>query len=436
MRVRGRIEAVIVGAGLAGLAALEELDRAGARCICLEARDRIGGRVFTMHDPLSPVPVELGAEFVHGRAPQIFDIVRSHQLTVYEVGGSAVHVRHGKVQHGVDGWELVDEVMTDMQRAAKGGGDQSFSGFLERSKHADAAKQLAASYVEGFNAARKELISIKSLAQDSKAADEIDGDCSFRLGNGYDSLPVHMMASLRDVSGTVKLNCEVERIEWRSHKAVVSFRSALTGQGESIEARRVILTVPLGVLLCGGIAFDPEPMQALEAARALKFGQVVRVVLRFKEAFWEEKEEFANAGFLLSDQPVFPTWWTTLPIRSPIITGWSAGPHADGLRGKSKPEIIEHALADLGKITGLRVERLHRLLLTAYFHDWQGDPFARGAYSYVPVGAVGAREKLARPIESTLYFAGEATETQGHSATVHGAIASGRRVAREILDQG
>jgi monoamine oxidase len=84
---------------------------------------------------------------------------------------------------------------------------------------------------------------------------------------------------------------------------------------------------------------------------------------------------------------------------------------------------------------GFREDRLRGLLENAYFHDWHADPFARGAYSYVPVGALRAREALAKPVGGTLYFAGEATETNGHSATVHGAIASGKRAARQILQR-
>jgi len=98
-------------------------------------------------------------------------------------------------------------------------------------------------------------------------------------------------------------------------------------------------------------------------------------------------------------------------------------------------EIIGKAVADLSRIMGLRQDRLSGLLENAYFHDWHADPYARGAYSYVPVGALGARERLAKPVEDTLYFAGEATELNGHSATVHGAIASGKRAARQILER-
>jgi monoamine oxidase len=158
------------------------------------------------------------------------------------------------------------------------------------------------------------------------------------------------------------------------------------------------------------------------------------VVFRFREPFWESKAELADAGFMLSQQDVFPTWWTTLAARSPNITGWSAGAKADALLGKSRDEVLALAMKSLSQITGFRLADVQAQLQNAYYHDWHTDPFARGAYSWVPVGGLDARRALAQPVEDTLYFAGEATDQDGHSATVHGAIASGKRAAQQIID--
>lgn len=431
-------DVVIVGAGAAGLAALEELDRAGCNVRCLEARDRIGGRIFTLRDPLSPVPIELGAEFVHGRAPEIWDIVRSARITAYHCTENAVHVENGKVQQHGDPWEQVGRVMADMQQRAEAS-DETFSSFLEQSKHPDRAKRLAASYVEGFNAARQEVIGIASLAQDARASEEIDGDHSFRILNGYDSLVLHLLSSVNGWQEKVRLNSIVEKINWERGSARIGVRSARTGELQMLGSRRALVTVPLGVLQAdldepGVIAFEPEPGAALKAARKLQFGHVIRIVLRFREAFWETNPEIASAGFLLSNEKFFPTWWTALPVRAPILTGWSAGPHADDLLGEARSDIIERAVADLARMIKSSPEKLNSLLEATYVHDWHADPFARGAYSYVPAGALDARRTLAEPVERTLYFAGEATELNGHSATVHGAIASGKRAARQILE--
>ncbi len=433
------VDVLIIGAGAAGLSALRELDRAGVNVLCVEARDRIGGRILTMHDPLSPIPIELGAEFIHGRPPEIWNLVRDAGLGVYDCADRAIHIEKGKVQRDSDAWLPVHRVMSDMQKAAEKKPDQPFSVFLEKSRHSEDAKRLSANFVEGFNAARKEIVGIHSLAQDAKASDEIDGDRSFRFLDGYDSLPHALLNGVSDPASKLRLNSVVETISWRSGSVTVRVRSALTGDKAVIHCRRALISVPLGVLQAhpdapGAIRFDPEPKELLDAARKLEFGQVFRVIMRFREPFWEKNPDLSDAGFLLSDEPLFPTWWTPLARRAPILTGWSAGPHADALEGRTRQDIFSAATASLSKIVAVEPAALNRLLISAYFHDWHADPFAQGAYSYVPAGALPAREKLAQPVENTLYFAGEAANLQGHSATVHGAIASGQHAARLLVN--
>ena len=432
-------DVIVVGAGAAGLAAVRELSRAGFNTLCVEARERIGGRILTVRDPLCSIPLELGPEFVHGRPPEIWEIIRAAPLAAYDCFERAVHVEQGKPQGENDAWLLADKVLEDMQQAAEQGPDRSFEDFLKQSSHPENAKQLASSYVEGFNAARKEVIGIASLAQDTRAADEIGGDDSFRILSGYDAVAKYLADGWDDLAAGLRLNSVVTDIEWRRGAATVRVRSALTGQCETVRARCVLVTVPLGVLQAeadapGAIRFAPEPLEALAAARELRFGDVMRVVLRFRTPIWEENEELGEVGFLLSKEEFFPTWWTPLPVRAPVITGWSAGPRGERLVGQPKEALLAYALRDLSRVTRVAPERISDLLEAVYCHDWSSDPYSRGAYSYTPAGALEARARLARPIEETLFFAGEATETNGHSATVHGAIASGRRAAQQIRE--
>ena len=432
------VDVVVVGAGASGLAALRELDRAGTRVLCLEARDRIGGRVLTIRDPLCPIPIELGAEFIHGRPPEIWDIIRSGRLTAYDCAERAVHLKNGKPKMDDDAWESVDRVMSDMQRSASENEDQTFGDFLEQSPYSEDAKRLATSYVEGFNAARKEVVGIASLAEDARAADEIDGDRSFRILNGYDSVPAHLLNGIGEIEAKLRLNSIVETVGWKSGAAVVHVRSALTGAVETVRSRGVIITVPLGVLQAapgspGSIRFEPEPVEALTAASGLRFGHVIRLVLRFREAFWEASREISGAGFIFSDERLFPTWWTSLPVRAPVLTGWGAGPHADELLGKPQSTIISEANCEScsnhrlqrGTSQGLIGSCLQPRLAWRSVRSWRLQLRA--------CGALAAREVLAEPVADTLYFAGEGTNLDGHSATVHGAVASGKRAARQCI---
>ena len=122
-----------------------------------------------------------------------------------------------------------------------------------------------------------------------------------------------------------------------------------------------------------------------------------------------------------------------MPEKLPIITGWAPFRCAERLSGKDRSFVIDHALQTLSGLLHTDSTQLAQWLEAAYFHDWQNDPFSRGAYSYGPVGADEAQRALASPLHNTLFFAGEATDTTGHNGTVHGAIASGVRAAREVL---
>jgi monoamine oxidase len=214
----------------------------------------------------------------------------------------------------------------------------------------------------------------------------------------------------------------------------VDYRSALTNQAATLRCRQLLITVPLGVLQArpsslGAIRFSPEPGEVLRAARRLEFGQVYRVNLRFRKAFWEEDERFQKVGFIFSKQKRFSTWWTTHPVFSPILTGWTAGSAADQFLDADANVITREALASLGRIMKRTIPDPESI----YFHDWHNDPFFRGAYSYVPVNALPARKTMAQPVHGTLFFVGEATETGGHTGTVHGAIASGLRAAASLI---
>jgi monoamine oxidase len=138
-------------------------------------------------------------------------------------------------------------------------------------------------------------------------------------------------------------------------------------------------------------------------------------------------------SFLLSDDDVMPTWWTSHPVLVPTLTGWAAGPRAARLAGQPERAVVEQAVAALARVLDMERGPLDERLDGWSFHDWSADPFSRGAYSYVCAGGLDAPRQLGLPIEETLFFAGEATDPNGHTGTVHAALASGRRAADEVL---
>ena len=229
----------------------------------------------------------------------------------------------------------------------------------------------------------------------------------------------------------------------RQATVVVDGRNA-TGETVRLEARQAVVTLPLGVLQAkfpgsGAVIFDPPLREKEDALGKLAMGPVVRLVLQFDSTFWENSSLMGNGAlrdlhFLFTRNPVFPTFWTTMPLRLPLLVAWCAGSGAAAKARWSQPELEQEALRSLSRALRLPEPALTRHFVRSYFHDWQADPFSWGAYSYVLAGGMGAQSSLATPLFGRLFFAGEATQSDGHHATVHGAFHSGIRAASEALE--
>lgn len=277
-----------------------------------------------------------------------------------------------------------------------------------------------------------------------RAEEQIEGYRAFRAEHGYADLIDFFQEQLDNTDVSLLKSTIVEHIRWSPGHAELAVRGP---EGASvISAPRVLITVPLGVLQAqrgekGAIRFTPDlPKQKQNAIRSVIMGKAARVVLRFRERFWKDlpsgnksSTTMEGMSFLFSHDESFPTWWTTLPEKLPFLIGWAPFRSAEKLAGQNQSFVVERSLSTLHRLLGMSAHELEGLLEHAYIHDWQMDPFSRGAYSYGRVGGDGMPEALAKPIDNTLFFAGEATDITGHNGTVHGAIASGNRAAAEIL---
>ena len=195
----------------------------------------------------------------------------------------------------------------------------------------------------------------------------------------------------------------------------------------------VVITLPVGVLQAGSCRFDPEPPGLRKALDGLAMGHVMRLVVRFRELPWAGLPGVERLSFLHVGGGPFSVWWTAHPLRYPLAVAWSGGPPSLELTGKTPEAVAAVAFRALAEQTGLSRRRIESRVEGLWLHDWNADPFARGAYSYARVGGSEAAKALAKPVEKTLYFAGEATDAEGRTGTVEGAIATGLRAAKQIL---
>ena len=170
-------------------------------------------------------------------------------------------------------------------------------------------------------------------------------------------------------------------------------------------------------------------------------GTVARIVLLFRDPFWSSQavkrktggRSLAELSFLHSSDDDVPTWWTAGPVRAATLVGWAGGPKATRLVTRGSAEVEARAIAAIGRLFGMRRRRVESLIEGCWYHDWHADPFSLGAYSYALVGGSTAAKRLARPVARTLFFAGEAADSEGRTGTVHGAIGTGYRAATAVI---
>lgn len=424
---RDQVDALVIGAGAAGLAAAAELSRAEKRVVVLEARSRIGGRILTHHDPLSPAPIELGAEFVHGETAGTMDVIRAAGLRVDELPDEHVLSRNGTLKPLGDFWELVDRMGRDLAALRKRrSGDFPVSEYLERSAMPPLRRALLRGFVEGFHAAHPEKISAHSLAASG------DGDESenrqFRVAEGYGAVVDFLRGSLDPGRVDVRTGTVAKAVWWKKGDVVVDAVNAAGATLEPFRARSAVIAIPHAVLRGKWLRFEPPLRDKERAAGRLEIGQIFKIVLRFRERFWEKDGRRPN--FIHAQGVDVPVWWTAQPAQSLALTGWAGGPKAEALLGMDERARVERSLASLSRIFAVPRAVLDEGLRSWNHHDWSADPFSRGAYSYVGVGGVPAQKALARPVEGTLFFAGDALDPED-IGTVAAALKTGRRAGQD-----
>lgn len=406
-------DVIVIGAGMAGLKAARDMQDAGLRVVVLEARDRIGGRIHTRRD-LAPLPLELGAELIHGKGVATWAIVRGEGIRTAAM--TNVQVR------GQDGaWHLLESIMAEVDEweiNATPRNDESVAAFLARASiHADGHPLVQRLEIDTAPIAELSAKAVMALVAEVEQDDDSYGTDDFRVPDGYDQLPQALARGL-----DVRLALPVEEIGWS--KAGVQARCA---DGSVFGAAQVVITLPIGVLQRRGVRFVPDlPAERWAAIDAIGISDIVKLHAVFDAPVLAQDIDGIFDGNCLPQY-----WWNGSTghedTASQVLVGWAGGQSARALLAMSEAAALRVAL------DGLRA-MLDQPTLTPramYMQQWNDDPYARGAYSFTPTGAHDARKQIAAPVGKVLFWAGEATDTQ--YATVHGAYRSGERAAREVL---
>jgi len=412
---------IIIGAGAAGLAAAERLAAAGQDITILEASDRVGGRIRHL-EGFADFPVELGAEEVHGLENCLVPLVNEagaelirhetvHDYIRYD--GKLISLEAARAGEDLrEAFEFVDTV-------------SRFEGPAWTVEQCIVARHMpghAWHYLDsrlgvehGTTLDRLGMRGFAGYERNWQLREE-----NYTVRQPYVRLLDPLLDKVRD---RIRFGATVARIEWGGSQVVVR----LAG-GEDLRADAVIFTGSVAVLRDAPPEFSPPlPPEKREAVHSIGMDGGMKIVLKFQHRFWPE-----DMYFLHSDT-FWPQFWTPGNGRAGeahILTAFVSGTRADFLR-QLEVDLVEFALGELDRIFGGRVAS--ELFEDAYVADWTTEPFVRGLYSF-PLAQTEPRhrEALAAPLGGKLFFAGEATDLEGHSGTVHGAIESGRRAAGEV----
>ncbi|SIN79244.1 Monoamine oxidase [Agromyces cerinus subsp. cerinus] len=433
--MRDQVDTIVIGAGVAGLTAARLLAKAGRRVVVLEARDRVGGRVWT--DRGDGLVTDLGASWIHGVTDSpVAAAAEAYGMPMVEftVGGyqpdsrpiayfdpDGVRLSDAAARRFADDIRAVDAALAGVVAASEP--DASYRDVTEAALAAQAWDVERVQRVREFLEHRAEEqygAWIEDLAAHGLDDDSIDG-VEVVFPDGYDRLPARLAAGL-----DVRLEHIVSLVQWSADGVVVT-----TDQG-AFSADTAVVTVPVGVLQSPEFVVEPPLPDAVAGALGrLEMNAFEKVFLRFPTKFWDDEV------YAIRQQGPESRWWhswydLTDLHGTPTLLTFAAGPAARATRDWDQERVVESVLAQLRRLYGERVTRPSTVHVTA----WQDDPFARGSYAYMTLGSTTAdHDDLATPVGGVLHLAGEATWTDD-PATVPAALYSGHRAASNILGRG
>lgn len=419
---------IVIGAGIAGIAAAVDLQAAGFEVVVLEARNRIGGRIWTDHR--WGFPLDLGASWIHGSAPAnpIWRLrnelglrtVRTDwdDLVVYDVDGRQVSASQASTDAA--------RYRSAYRKARRWGNRQESDNALQDGIDFAVRTRTMSPYDQRALDFRLNFEVEQDYGEDAASLSNWWYDQDSWLGGRQDSYMVDGYGELVDTladSLDIRLTTVVSTVSYGSFGVRIS-----TNRGTQ-QAAYAVVTVPLGVLKANRITFSPALTRAKRGAISrLGVGTLNKLYLGFGERFWDDREAI---GYQSAERGEWSLWMDLEHILGePILLAFNAATFGAKLESYSDQKTLDAAMATLRTIYGRNIPDAQSAMITR----WNQETYSLGSYSHIPLGATGRDYRiLSVPSGDRLFWAGEATNKK-YPQTVAGAYLSGQRAAQQILD--
>lgn len=411
---------IIIGGGAAGLMTANELAER-YNVILLEAKQRLGGRIWTRTLSHAPHIIEAGAEFIHGHQELTLRLLQQAGIKYVEVKGKMYHRENGVLKEQTEMIEDWDKLLKEMKTIKT---DMTMHDFLYEyfggDEYADLRRH-AIAYAEGFDLADIRRASVQALYKEWKNQEETN----FRIPLGYGAMITYLEQSCLKKGCSIITGKTIKQVDWEKNDITV-----YTAGEEKFTGDKLVVTVPLAILAttAGACAlnFTPPLDEYISAARNTGTGEVIKIICWFKERFWKK-----DLGFVFSDE-IFPTWWTQLPSADFILTGWAGGSRAQQLKDCTREELLQKATASLAAIFDMEQAAIKNRIAETVITNWQAPEPGLYGYSYRTLKSKAALEVLNTPVEDTIYFCGEGLYKGKSPGTVEAALVSAMEVSKQL----
>ena len=416
----------IAGAGISGLIAGRELQRAGHQVFIFESRLRTGGRVYSV--PFNGFIIEAGPEFIHGNSKETIRLLEEYHIGYVPIHGKMYRFsdRHLSPEYGMtEGWDLLLEKMKSLNE------DLAFGEFLNQYFPGNQFQNLrdsAIRFAEGFDLADVKTASTQALIAEWDQEDSAE----YRIPEGYGTIIREIENDFKKLGGKIFLGHAVHSVDWNSNR--VRF---IVNEHRTFEMDKCIISLPVSLLKKANadsesLTLNPVPAEKVNAIARIGFGTVVKVIMIWHSSFWETL--VPEAQFIFSDLFI-PTWWTQYPLDLPVLTGWLGGSQAEKWAGQPDAFFLNKALESLSIIFSIPVNDLKKLLKGSSIFNWKTDPWSQGAYSFAQVGYQKDKAVCRKSISGRIYFTGEGYYDGPNPGTVEAAIVSGMTTAKLLQDE-